>query len=240
MIAAYIRLLYFFNDRLQLLKFIVNQANGRDYGIGWVQRWRLARRVIGNCQKVSSLSTWQQQLLMIAEILRTPKALPGDVVECGCYNGASSVNLSLACGLIQRKLFICDSFEGLPEPGRDEQYDINADNQNYYVWEKGEFSAPLELVKRNVEKYGDLSACVFVKGFFNESLITIGTNHIILVFEDADLASSVADCLKHLWPKLQDGGRFFSHEPWSMHVVSLFYDKKWWAENFKTPSFFGP
>ena len=45
-----------------------------------------------------------------------PPELKGDVVECGCYLGGSSVNISLVCALTGRRLLIYDSFEGLPEP----------------------------------------------------------------------------------------------------------------------------
>ncbi|OGX16849.1 MAG: hypothetical protein A3K83_04200 [Omnitrophica WOR_2 bacterium RBG_13_44_8b] len=62
-----------------------------------------------------------------------------------------------------------------------------------------------------------------------------------MIFEDADLASSVEDCLRYLWPKLREGCKFFSHEPWSKEIVSLFFNKKWWKEELMTepPGFWG-
>ncbi|MCP4904794.1 MAG: hypothetical protein GY910_07420 [bacterium] len=44
-----------------------------------------------------SLITLQRQLVLVREIVRVPPSIEGDVVECGCYEGASMIALSLAC-----------------------------------------------------------------------------------------------------------------------------------------------
>ena len=226
-----------------ILKFIANNI-GREYGINHLQKLRLARRIIKNNEKIKSLTSWQQHVLLVEEIFRLPKSLKGDVVECGCYEGASSVNLSLACALTNRRLIVCDSFEGLPKPKDDEKYEINAGSSaDYYIWEEGEFSIEggLDTVKKNVSKFGNIKVCQFVKGYFEDTLKDIDSESIVLVFEDADVRSSVEDCLRYLWPKLQEGCKFYSHEPWSVNVVSLFFDKKWWQDNLKAepPGFDG-
>jgi O-methyltransferase len=232
-----------FSNSSLILKFITGKS-GKDYGIGSLQKLRLARKIISNTRKTKSLTSWQQNLIFADEILSVPKSLKGDVVECGCYEGASTVNLSLACALTSRKLFVCDSFEGLPEPGESEKYEVNAGSRDeIYIWEKGEFSSEggLETVKKNVSTYGNIGVCEFVKGYFKDTLKDIKSDSIVFIFEDADVKSSVADCLLYLWPRLQDGCKFYSHEPWSVNVVSLFFDEKWWGENFKTmpPGFDG-
>jgi O-methyltransferase len=241
-VVRVISLLY---DSLLILRFVVNRA-GREYGVGRLRKLTLARRIMRNSSKVESLSSWQQHLVLVEEILRVPKSVKGDVVECGCFNGATTVNLSLACALTKRRLFVCDSFEGLPRPEPGEEYDINADTARYrrhYRWEEGEFASHggLDGVKRNVERLGDISVCQFVKGYYENTLKDIDTDSIAFVFEDADLASSVRECLRYLWPKLQEGCRFYSHEPEAIGVVSLFYDNQWWRDNMGTspPGFFG-
>jgi len=164
-------------------------------------------------------------------------------VECGCYNGASSATLSLACGLTNRKLFVCDSFEGLSLPTEEEKVDIRNATENYLLYKKGDYSADggVEGVKKNIELYGNPDVCVYVKGYFIDSLPGIETDSIIMVFEDAGLPSSVEDCLKYLWPKMQEGTKFYCHEPWSAKVVSVFYNESWWKDNLDTeyPGFYG-
>jgi O-methyltransferase len=237
------KLLSLINNLYLILKFTANNT-GSEYGISHLQKLKLARRIIQNIKKTSSLTSWQQNILLIEEIIGLPKSLKGDVVECGCYEGASTANLSLACALTNRRLIVCDSFEGLPKPKDDEKYEINAGSiGDYYIWEEGEFSTVggLDTVKRNVSKFGNIKVCQFVKGYFEDTLKDIDSESIVLVFEDADVRTSVEDCLRHLWPKLQEGCKFFSHEPWSVNVVSLFFDKKWWQDNLKAepPGFDG-
>ena len=84
-----------------------------------------------------SLTSPGQHLVLVNEILGLPRSLRGDVVECGCYCGASTANLSLACALTGRKLIVCDSFEGLPNPKDEEKYEIHDESPEYYIWEGG-------------------------------------------------------------------------------------------------------
>jgi O-methyltransferase len=217
-------------------KFVFNKL-GKEYSISRSQKLQLAKKIMTNRGKVNALSDPIQHLVLIEEILRVPKSIKGDIVECGCYDGASTISLSLACKLVKRRLFVCDSFEGLPQPKENEKYDIFPETKEYYEYKEGEFSSTggLDGVKANVSKFGNIEVCRFVKGYFADTLKNIETESIVLVFEDADIVSSVMDCLIHLYPKLQDGCKFYSHEPWSVGIVSLFYDTKWWQDNFRTP-----
>ncbi|MEO9189942.1 MAG: TylF/MycF/NovP-related O-methyltransferase [Acetobacteraceae bacterium] len=224
------------------LVFVVNRL-GQPYGIGPRRKFALLRKIQRNVRNTSGGTTVEQLLLLAEELFKIPPSLKGDVVECGCWRGTSSAALSLVCALVGRKLHVCDSFEGLPEPRNDEErFDIHAGSgERYYVWEKGEYSGSLELVRNTISTYGDISVCAFVKGYFRDSLKTFDPGPIVFVFEDADLASSVEDCLTYLWPIMPHGARFYSHEPWSEHVVALFYDRTWWREKFDThiPGFYG-
>jgi O-methyltransferase len=168
------------------------------------------------------------------EILGIPRDIEGDVVECGCLHGASTANLSLACAITGRKLYVCDSFEGLPEPvDDDDQYTTIGNEKAFYKWKKGKLASigGIEGVMENVRKFGSIESCVFVKGFFSDTLPTIKTRKIVLIFEDADMYSSVKDVVRYLWKKLQPGCRLYTHEPFSREVVSIFYDREWWKEN---------
>ena len=230
------KLALFLGDSYFVARFVLGRC-GREYGIGRLRKLRLAMRFIRNVKKLGALSNWRQHVILAEEIFSVPKSAPGDVVECGCFNGASTASLSLACALVNRRLFVCDSFEGLPKPRDDERHEIHDSAAEYYLWEKGEFASEhgLEGVKNNVARFGDIRPCRFVKGFFCDTLRDLESDSLVLVFEDADLRSSVEDCVEHLWPKLGYGCKFFCHEPWSIQVVSLFYDAQWWADRLGTP-----
>ena len=236
------RALAAFSTAALALKFVLGAA-GRGSGVGRSAKLRLLLQLLRNRAKVPSLTSLQQQLVLVRDIVGMPPAVPGAVVECGCYAGGSTIALSLACGLVHRKLFVCDSFTGLPAPRGDESLDVHPLFGTYYQWQKGDFPSPggLEGVRENVRRFGNIDACVFIAGYYRDTLPKLPADKIVLVYEDADLASSVADCLKHLWPKLQPGCKFYCQEPWSIPVVALFYDEAWWKENagIAPPGFFG-
>ncbi len=222
--------------------FIINSA-GRQYGVGPLKKLSLTIRVLRNHKKFNPLSTWQQHLLLVEEILSIPRSVRGDIVECGCFDGSSTVSLSIACGLTGRRLFVCDSFEGIPPPRDDEKITIHGASVDYYIWEEGEFRSHggLEAVKKNVAKAGNIDACVFVKGYFKDTLKDLDTDAITLIFEDVDLVSSVEDIVRSLWPRMQMESKLYCHEPWSVEVVGLFFNRDWWRENLNMtpPGFFG-
>lgn len=229
-----------FNNVLVFWRFVLNNA-GKEYGVTRFKKIRLARRIKNN-NSSNSLSSWAKHLSLIQAVLNIPKSTEGDVVECGCAAGGSSISLSIACALTDRKLIICDSFEGLPEPKTEEKHEIHDINGPYLkTWTKGQFAFGLESVKNNITEHGEITVCTFVKGFFCDTLHDLPTDKIAMVFEDADLPSSVEDVIINLWPKLKNGCRFYSDEPWSLGVVSLFYDKEWWNNNMNCdpPGFHG-
>jgi hypothetical protein len=234
-----------FNLPFVVINFVFGSA-GKEYGIGKMAKLKLAVKFIRNKLKIRSFTTLIDHFLLTEEIFRIPKSLKGDVVECGCYNGGSTSALSLACALTKRRLFVCDSFEGLPEPRSDERLvkrSLYGLKKYVIYWEKGELASEggINKVKENIRKYGNIKACNFIKGHFKDTLKNIKTDSIVLIFEDADLLSSVRDCLKFLWPKLLEGCKFYCHEPWSEGVMSLFSDKKWWKKELNTsaPGFCG-
>ena len=84
------------NESLVILRFSINSA-GKHYGIGFFRRLQIARKFRRNVKMVKTLSSWQQHLIIAEEILNIDPKVPGDVVECGCFNGGSTANLSIIC-----------------------------------------------------------------------------------------------------------------------------------------------
>lgn len=222
---------------------LVLDDSGRARGIRRKEKLKLVVRLTRNHAKIPNLTSLQQQLVMAREIIALPASVPGDVVECGCYNGGSTIGLSLACELAGRRLYVCDTFEGLPSPASGEDVDVLPQHGTFYRWRRGDFKSRggLAGVRENVRRFGCLSACIFVPGLFAETLPLLPLREIAMVYEDADLASSVRDCIQYLWPKLQPGCKFFCQEPFSVPVVGLFYDRHWWQATLDSPppGFFG-
>jgi hypothetical protein len=223
-----------------IIVFLRTKAVGGDYGVGTWQKLELLRRIRRNIRQIETLSDFREHMELAAAILRVPPSVKGDVIECGCYLGGSSVNLSLICGMVGRRLVIFDSFEGLPEPS---EYDrshsaIHVGHTDHY--RKGMFAAPLDVVKENLARYGNLDVCDFRVGFFDQTMDRLEGN-AVMAFLDVDLIDSLKPCLRGIWPILRDGCRIYVHEARNLPLVAVFFDSAWWRENLgeDAPGFVG-
>jgi O-methyltransferase len=178
------------------------------------------RRNVNGIQSATSL---MEQLAIVTAVLNLE--VPGVVVECGSFKGASATNLSLACRLANRELWVCDSFEGLPEP---KEYDrIHRCPGWNDVYERGQYCGTFEEVRENIRRFGDLNRCHFLKGYFSNTLPNF-RHQIALAFCDVDLVDSLRDCLTYLWPQMENGAIFFTHEARDEAIISLFRDPELW------------
>jgi O-methyltransferase len=159
----------------------------------------------------------------------------GAIVECGCYTGGSTAKLSILADVTGRDLVAFDSFEGLPVPGQSEKVDQHMRRrvELEHEWVSGEYSGSLDAVKSVVSKYGSLSRCRFVKGWFENTLATHLPDPISLAFVDVDLASSAGDCIRHIWPRLAHSGIFFTHDVSYVKVLQSLMSESLWRDEFK-------
>ncbi len=161
---------------------------------------------------------------MALKILEVSPDVEGDVIECGTWKGGSAANLSLVCRITNRKLRICDSFQGLPEGDpRDRQAS---------GYKKGDFCGTLVEVKRNIQRYGAIESCEFVQGWFSDTLPHL-SRPVLLAFLDVDLEASLDTCVKCIWPLLTSAGYIFTDECVGQDYTALFFSERWWWENFE-------
>lgn len=222
---------------LPILSFLFGSA-GREYGVGFGQKMSLMYKVWRNALLPGSASSFLEQLVVVHGVLAIPRDVRGDVVEFGCYKGAATASLSLACGLTRRRLLVFDSFAGLPDGALSTH--ITGDAMVHY--KAGDYCGTLEEVRRTVTQWGDVGVCEFVKGLFEATLPQRAPDEqYALIFEDADLPSSVRTVFQWAWPKLHAGCTFFSHEAREQEVVEMFFDHTWWktALGCRAPGFVG-
>ena len=67
------------------------------YGVGWAARLRLAVRMRRTTRRVHTGTSYKAHLAIAVKLLQIPPDVDGVVVECGCFQGGSTANLSLAC-----------------------------------------------------------------------------------------------------------------------------------------------
>jgi len=215
-------------DTYQYLKakFI---ENGRDHIVSEAMRADIVSRFEKIDREVPIGST-PTDGLFLAEMLLNMDA-PGTIVECGCYAGGSSSKLSIIAALLDRKMIIFDSFEGLPEVDSYFLRDAHCRRNDEWVtdWSAGRYASHQLTVDANIAKYGELSQCSFVKGWFSESLTNENLpEQIAFAFVDVDLANSARDCFTAIWPRLTENGIFVTHDTAYIKVLQQFYDRDIW------------
>ncbi len=132
--------------------------------------------------------------------------VPGDLIETGVWRGGCCILMRgvLAANSIRdRKVYVADSFEGLPPP----DLDHFPQDRNLTLHMVPELAVGIEEVKSNFARYGLLDAqVVFVKGFFSETLPALDAGPFALVRLDGDMYESTYVALNSLYPKLSIGG----------------------------------
>jgi predicted O-methyltransferase YrrM len=138
-------------------------------------------------------------LIPIASYLYTlaKENVAGDLLECGVFYGGSTCCFSHVAADLNFKVIAADSFEGLPAASAD----------GYY--QKGDFRAGLEIVRKNVESYGVARQVVFHPGYFDVSLKDF-PHALSSLFLDTDLYASSHAALGHVFARLNRDGVIFS------------------------------
>jgi hypothetical protein len=180
--------------RLQLVRVTPVSPEARAEGRIWPAH---ADTMVG-LKRLDSLQT------CIEEILR--ENVEGDLIETGVWRGGTAIFMRAVLathGVSDRRLFVADSFQGLPKP--DEQ-----------TWpeDKGDvhYTVPFlaiseEEVRNNFAKYGLLDdQVVFLKGWFKDTLPGIPAKKLALIRLDGDMYGSTMEALTSLYPRLSNGG----------------------------------
>jgi O-methyltransferase len=193
------------------------------YRMTWARKIRLAWRMFRNTKHIPTGISYKAHLAMAGKLLEISPDIDGVVVECGCWKGGTTANLSLVCDIIDRQLIVYDSFEGVPAP-------TQADGMNPMV--EGSFRGDLEVVQEHVRRYGVIERCEFRKGWFKDTLPS-HREPIVACFIDVDLKSSMHDCIVNLWPHLTDEGYVFFDDYVHLHNCALFFSERFWREHFE-------
>lgn len=129
----------------------------------------------------------------------------GDFLEAGVCQGGASIFMravQVAYAQEHRRMWVADSFEGLPAPRTDVDAGLDF-TEARMPW----LAASLASVQDNFCTYDLLSDQVrFVKGWFCESLASSPVERIALLRIDADLYESTRDVLLALYDRVTPGG----------------------------------
>ena len=144
----------------------------------------------------------------IRQVMETVLAedIPGDVIETGVWRGGACIYMRAilrAYGVTGRRVFVADSFEGLPPPDP-EKYSADAGDR-LHTFEA--LAISLDQVRANFAKYDLLDEqVVFLKGWFKDTLPTAPVDQLAVLRLDGDMYESTMDALGALYDKLVPRG----------------------------------
>lgn len=142
--------------------------------------------------------------MCVESVLRD--GVPGDLIETGVWRGGASIlmrGILQAYGVRDRRVWVADSFEGLPPPDA-AKYPADADDVHH---ENRLLAVSLEEVQANFRKYGLLDDQVrFLEGWFKDTLPGAPIERLAVARLDGDMYESTIDALRSLYPKLSAGG----------------------------------
>lgn len=126
--------------------------------------------------------------------IQKTKWLPGDLAEVGVYKGGTAYLLRQFSS-ISKKLYLFDTFEGLPEVN---QYDLH---------HKGDFNdTSLQKVDELLNTSKFLNYSIYKGIFPNENSEYIKHKTFSLVHLDVDIYDSIKNCLEFFTPRMEPGG----------------------------------
>ncbi len=165
--------------------------------------------VLEKIRPYTMLSVERLHSLYVLTKMICEENLPGYFVECGVAAGGSTALLAYVIkkySRIQRRLYSFDSFEGMPEPTKEDSIcGVSADSTG---WGTGTCAAPEENVKEICEKIGVSDVVTTVKGYFQETLPKkrndIGP--VVFLHMDGDWYESTKAILINLYEQVVESG----------------------------------
>jgi O-methyltransferase len=196
----------------------MNDAPGRDNEA--LREQRLLRESGWDWPGEAETMIGMLRLNCIEECVSTiiEEGIPGDLLEAGVWRGGAAIYmraLLFAFGDPNRRVWVADSFEGLPPPdAANFAQDTSMDLSGYE-----ELAVSLEMVQSNFARYGMLDDRVhFLKGWFKDTLSSAPIDRLALLRLDGDYYESTIQGLEGLYDKVSVGGYviiddYFTFEP---------------------------
>jgi len=140
----------------------------------------------------------------IETVLR--EGVEGDFIETGVWRGGACIFMRAALaayGIEDRRVFVADSFEGLPKPDAEKYPADEGDSLHINNF----LAVSQEDVRNNFKKYGLLDdRVVFLKGWFKDTLPAAPMKKLSVLRLDGDMYGSTMESLENLYPKLSNHG----------------------------------
>jgi O-methyltransferase len=187
-------------------------------------------KIAGEPFTMSSPERTQNVREIVETVLRD--GVPGDLVETGVWRGGLCIMMKavLAAMGARRRLYVCDSFRGLPEirDGVDAPLKLH---------ENPLLAISVEQVRENFARFGLLDDDVeFVEGWFADTMPVLRgqIGDIAVLRLDGDYYTSTREVIDPLYDKVSDGG-FIIVDDYGCYQQARDAIHDFWAERGLAP-----
>lgn len=149
----------------------------------------------------------RSRLFNFVRLVELSRGAPGDVVECGCYRGATAYLICRVVGAEAEDfkgegLHLFDSFQGLSAISDEDQLAAGVP-KGKTKRSAGMFAASVEDVQQTLREYPNVS---FHAGWIPATLAGAPPGPFRFVHLDLDLHDPTLVCLDYFFPRLAPGG----------------------------------
>lgn len=166
-------------------------------------RLRRSRGLDWPSQAMTMIGDQRMANLRMAVETVIQEGIPGDLIECGVWRGGACIYMAgilAAYGIASRRIWVADSFAGLPPPRCAEDA-----GDTHHVHHQ--LAVSLETVRRNFQKFDLLTEAVrFLPGWFSDTLPVAPIERLAVLRLDGDMYASTMDALVPLYPRVSPGG----------------------------------
>ncbi len=167
--------------------------------------WKYENGFYLTCQ-----TTRMSKVLAHYELFKETMNLPGEIVECGVFKGASLARFAMFRGLFgneySREIIAFDTFAQFPEA----RYDPDEQYREQYVNAAGDESVSKKQMKKVLKNKDCEENVRLVKGDVTETIPKYVKNNphlkISLLNLDTDLYEPAKVILENLYPRVVNGG----------------------------------
>ncbi|MCK6460144.1 MAG: TylF/MycF family methyltransferase [Planctomycetes bacterium] len=150
-------------------------------------------------------------LFAMHDLAKACRGVPGDIVECGVWNGGSLALLASALGGA-RDAWAFDSFEGLPEPTEKDPEIVRAH------WYRGWNAGSPALVAEAWSRCGLAPERLHVvPGWFADTFPRSEIPTVAVLHIDADWHDPVLLCLERWYDRVSEGGAVILND-WNLYA----------------------
>ncbi|MCO4053305.1 MAG: macrocin O-methyltransferase [Bosea sp.] len=157
-------------------------------------------------QALTMIGTSRMRNLRMLTMRVVAEGIAGDFIETGVWRGGACIyakGIFQATGASERRVFVADSFCGLPKPDVAANPADAGDMHHTY----GELAIPLSEVEAGFRRYGLLDDnVIFLEGWFKDTLPRAPIDRLAVLRLDGDMYESTMDALQALYHKVSPGG----------------------------------